>query len=117
LAAAPIASTARSARTAPASVWATTPPGTASSLRTAEDSWISTPSSSRRRRIPSASRAGWTVAESGQTAPARKAGDLQRACTCSALSGTIASATPSSRQAASARSQAPSWAGAVEVSR
>ena len=116
-AALPIATTARSARTAPPSVRAITPPGSERSERTAEDSKIATPSSRSRRRIPSASRAGCTVAEPGETAPPRKAGDWHRAWTSAGVSSKTASGWPSSRQAASARAQLPSWAGAVEVCR
>ena len=58
-----------------------------------------TPAASSCSRRPSASRAGCTVAEVGETAPARKAGDWQRSATSAALSGCSISGTPSSRQA------------------
>ena len=115
LAALPIASTPRAARTEPPAVRASTPSPLSRNERTGEDSKISTPAASSCSRSPSASRAGCTVAEVGETAPARKAGEWQRSATSAALSGCSISGTPSSRQACSARSQAPSCAGAVET--
>ncbi len=94
-----------------------TPSSPSRSERTAEPSWISTPCARRRSRRPSASRAGCTVAEVGQTAPPRKAGEAQRAATSAAESSCSACGDPSSRQAATASSQTPSWAAAVETCR
>ena len=61
----PAASTQDFARTVPMSAAMTTSPPFSVTERTAERSWMTTPASSSRRRRPSASLAGCTVAPCG----------------------------------------------------
>ena len=69
-------------------------------------SWIVTPRSSRTRRRPRASVAGWTVAAPGMKTPSRNTGESTLARTSSAVSGTRRSPRPWSRRASHGRQPA-----------